>query len=174
MTTPGQAIQSSPLLFFDTMNAHQRTEALKAAIELDVFTAIGEGNQTPAALAKRCKASERGMRILSDYLVVIGFLLKEGNDLGVRSAEKSDYLVVARKQVKACGAKGIMKMRTTKPEQLNLAFVDSPQGSQAAEIPNLLGRAKARLHKAKGKESGGFVTGSSERKFVAGGSGLGV
>jgi ubiquinone/menaquinone biosynthesis C-methylase UbiE len=80
MTTPGHAVQPSPLLFFDTMNAHQRTEALKAAIELDVFTAIGEGNQTAAKVAKRCKTSERGMRILCDYLVVIGFLLKEGSE----------------------------------------------------------------------------------------------
>jgi SAM-dependent methyltransferase len=61
------------------MTAYQRTEALKAAIELDVFTAIGEGNQTVAAIAQRCKASERGARILCDYLVTIGFLLKENN-----------------------------------------------------------------------------------------------
>ncbi len=80
MTAPGHAVQPSPLLFFETMNAYQRTEALKAGIELDVFTAIGEGNQIAAALAKSCKASERGMRILCDYLVVIGFLLKEGNE----------------------------------------------------------------------------------------------
>ena len=79
MTATGHAVQPSPLLFFDTMNAHQRTEALKAAIELDVFTAIGEGNQTAAALATRCNAAERGMRILCDYLVIIGFLLKEGS-----------------------------------------------------------------------------------------------
>jgi SAM-dependent methyltransferase len=80
MTTAGRAVQPSPILFFETMNAHQRTEALKAAIELDVFTAIGEGNQTPAAIAQRCQASERGTRILCDYLVVIGFLLKEGSE----------------------------------------------------------------------------------------------
>ena len=54
----------------------------------------------------------------------------------------------------------MMKMRTTKPEQLNLVFADSPQGGQAAEVPDLLGTAKARLHKAKGKEFSGFVAGS--------------
>jgi hypothetical protein len=37
---------------------------------------------------------------------------KEGNDLGVKLAEKSDHLVVATKRVKARGAKGMMKMRT--------------------------------------------------------------
>ncbi len=79
MSASGHAVQPSPLLFFETMTAYQRTEALKAAIELDLFTAVGEGSQTIAALAQRCKASERGMRILCDYLVVIGFLLKEGD-----------------------------------------------------------------------------------------------
>lgn len=70
--------QPSPELVFDTLNAYQRTEALKAAIELDVFTAIGEGANTAAALAKRSQAAERGMRILCDYLTIIGFLTKQG------------------------------------------------------------------------------------------------
>ncbi len=73
----------SPDLFFDTLNAYQRTAALKAAIELDVFTAIGEGNRTIQGLAKRCGTSERGMRILCDYLVVIGFLTKDEGGYGL-------------------------------------------------------------------------------------------
>src|SRR5919199_1956428 len=71
--------QLSPELFFETMLAYQRTAALKAAIELDLFTAIGEGAYTSEALAQRCQTSERGMRILCDYLVVIGFLTKDEN-----------------------------------------------------------------------------------------------
>jgi ubiquinone/menaquinone biosynthesis C-methylase UbiE len=71
--------QPSPELFFETMNAYQRTAALKAAIELDLFTAIGEGAHTVEALAQRCEASVRGIRILCDYLVVIGFLTKDEN-----------------------------------------------------------------------------------------------
>lgn len=78
MATTGQP-QPSPELFFDTLNAYQRTECLKGAIELDVFTAIGEGSKTVDAIAKRCRTSERGMRILCDYLVIIGFLTKRGN-----------------------------------------------------------------------------------------------
>jgi ubiquinone/menaquinone biosynthesis C-methylase UbiE len=66
----------NPALIFATLNAHQNSAALRGAIELDVFTAIAEGNHTPEALAKRCKASERGLRILCDYLTVIGFLAK--------------------------------------------------------------------------------------------------
>ncbi|MCI0486279.1 MAG: methyltransferase domain-containing protein, partial [Blastocatellia bacterium] len=72
-----QTMGPSPALFFDTINAYQRTSALKAALELDLFTAIGEGNETAQQLAERCEASPRGMRILCDYLTVIGFLIKE-------------------------------------------------------------------------------------------------
>ena len=73
------AQQPSPQLFFQTISAYQHTEALKAAIELEVFTAIGEGNATTAEIAKRCETSERGMRILCDFLCIIGFLNKDGN-----------------------------------------------------------------------------------------------
>ena len=68
----------SPALFFDTVNAYQRTQALKGAIDLDLFTLIGAGKNTAAALAKKCAAPERGVRILCDYLTVIGFLTKKG------------------------------------------------------------------------------------------------
>ena len=71
------AQQPTPQLFFQTINAYQRTESLKAAIELEVFTAISEGNATPSDIAKRCDTSERGMRILCDYLCIMGFLAKQ-------------------------------------------------------------------------------------------------
>jgi predicted nicotinamide N-methyase len=70
------AQQPSPQLFFQTINSYQRTAALKAAIELEVFTAIGEGNTNAAAIAQRCQTSERGMRILCDFLCIMGFLTK--------------------------------------------------------------------------------------------------
>ena len=73
-----QTPQPSPELFFATINSYQRPAALKAALELDVFTAIGEGKQTVPELAAHCRAAERGIRILCDYLVIIGFLTKEG------------------------------------------------------------------------------------------------
>jgi len=74
------AQQPSPQLFFQTINAHQQTESLKAAVELEVFTAIGEGNTTAAQLAQRCQASEKGIRILCDYLTIIGMLTKQGEN----------------------------------------------------------------------------------------------
>src|SRR5260370_12006223 len=83
MATTIQNQQPSPVLFFQTVNAYQRTEALKTAIELDLFTIIAEGNSTAAAIAQRCKAAERGVRILSDYLVTLGFLTKQNNNYGL-------------------------------------------------------------------------------------------
>ena len=75
--------QPSPLLFFDTVNAYQRTAVLRAAVELDIFSAIGEGKTTPAEIAERCEASERGVRSVCDYLVVLGFLTKENGHYGL-------------------------------------------------------------------------------------------
>ena len=82
MSTPVSQ-QPSPQLFFQTMNAHQRTEALKAGIELEVFTAIGEGNTTASEIAKRCEASEKGIRILCDYLTIMEMLTKQGDRYGL-------------------------------------------------------------------------------------------
>jgi 2-polyprenyl-3-methyl-5-hydroxy-6-metoxy-1,4-benzoquinol methylase len=79
MSQPTEARPPTPTLFFETINAYQRTEALKGAIQLDVFTAIGTGIETAGALAQQCGTSERGMRTLCDYLVVIGFLTKEAD-----------------------------------------------------------------------------------------------
>ena len=79
MSTSSAAQQPSPELFFHEINAYQRTEALKAAIELEVFTAIGEGNTTVAEIAKRCQTSEKGMRVLCDYLTIMQMLTKQDN-----------------------------------------------------------------------------------------------
>jgi O-methyltransferase domain/Dimerisation domain len=70
------AQQPSLELIFETMHGFQRTGALKAALELDLFTGIAEGATTATTLARRAKAAERGMRILCDYLTVIGLLTK--------------------------------------------------------------------------------------------------
>ena len=72
--------QHSPVLFFETVNAHQKSSAIKAAIELDLFTAIADGNNDPKSISEKCSASERGIRILCDYLVVLGFLTKNDGD----------------------------------------------------------------------------------------------
>jgi ubiquinone/menaquinone biosynthesis C-methylase UbiE len=72
-----QTQQPSPELFFQTVNSYQRTAAVKAAVELDVFSAIGEGHATVDKIAASRDLSERGARILCDYLVINGLLTKE-------------------------------------------------------------------------------------------------
>ena len=76
MSQPQPQPQPSPELFFNTINGYQRTAAMRAAIELGLFTAIGGGAHTPAEIAKQTKAAERGIRILADYLAVQGLLAK--------------------------------------------------------------------------------------------------
>ncbi|HEX4284891.1 MAG TPA: class I SAM-dependent methyltransferase [Terracidiphilus sp.] len=71
------AAPPNPGLVFDMVQAHQRTAALKAAIDLDVFRAVGKGPGDVASIARHCAASERGIRILCDFLVINGVLAKE-------------------------------------------------------------------------------------------------
>ena len=66
-------------MFFDTINAYQRTAALKSAIELELFTAIARGTTRRRRSPAAGRVAERGARILADFLTVIGFLTKEGD-----------------------------------------------------------------------------------------------
>jgi ubiquinone/menaquinone biosynthesis C-methylase UbiE len=70
----------SPAIVFETLNAYQRSNALRGAIELDLFTAIGEGSTSVASIAARIQASEKGARVLCDLLTVIGFLTKQDGE----------------------------------------------------------------------------------------------
>jgi 2-polyprenyl-3-methyl-5-hydroxy-6-metoxy-1,4-benzoquinol methylase len=77
------AAPPSPVQIFNTIQGYQRAFALKAAVDLDLFTVVAKGSRTAAEIAKNCNASERGVRILSDALVVMGFLTKSGNSYSV-------------------------------------------------------------------------------------------
>ena len=57
--------------------AVRRTAALKAGIELDIFTAIGEGADTAETIAAARGLAVRGSRILCDFLTVAGHLAKD-------------------------------------------------------------------------------------------------
>jgi SAM-dependent methyltransferase len=80
MSSASQQQAPSPAIIFDTLNAYQRTAALRGAIELDLFTVIAEGSKTAKAISARIQASEKGARVLCDFLTVIGFLTKQGDD----------------------------------------------------------------------------------------------
>ncbi len=66
----------TPEPIFETLTAFQRSASLKAAIDLNLFTAIAEGNATVESISKQIGGTSRGTRILCDYLTVIGFLEK--------------------------------------------------------------------------------------------------
>ena len=83
MATASHGAKPTPERIFGTLTAFQQTEALKAAIELDIFTKIAEGANESPALAKAIGASERGTRMLADYMTVQGFLTKENGKYGL-------------------------------------------------------------------------------------------
>ncbi len=111
------AAAPTPALIFETFNAYQKTAALKAAIELDIFTGIGEGAATPKTLAERCRASERGVRILCDYLVIAGLLTKNGEGYGLTQ----DSAVFLDRRSPACMASAVRFLNA--PDLIN-AFQD--------------------------------------------------
>ena len=76
MSTTPQSAPPNPERIFNAINAFQLTEAMKAALVLGVFTSIAERATDAASIARSVSASERGVRILCDYLTVKGFLTK--------------------------------------------------------------------------------------------------
>jgi predicted nicotinamide N-methyase len=84
---------------FETALAYQATAALTAAVKLDVFSLITAGSTTVDALALAADASPRGLRILCDYLTVIGLLNKQGSNYSLtptagRFLDRSSPLVM--------------------------------------------------------------------------------
>jgi hypothetical protein len=70
-------MEISPEHFVDELLGYQKTAALKAAIELDLFSALAAADGDLGQVSERTGASERGIRILCDYLTVKGFLEKD-------------------------------------------------------------------------------------------------
>ena len=79
MTQPTQQSMPTPDRIFDAIGAYQRSAALKAAIQIDLFTPIADGADTAAAIAQRLAVPERGVRILADYMTISGMLTKSGD-----------------------------------------------------------------------------------------------
>lgn len=71
---------------------HLAAGALKAALELEIFTLIAHGIDTPAGLAEAKKAAPRAMRLLCDALVGLGLLQRQGERLSL-SEEMGRLLV---------------------------------------------------------------------------------
>jgi SAM-dependent methyltransferase len=78
--TPAPQAEVSPLFFFQQVNAYQQTATLMAALQLDLFTRLAEATspeeRTVPALARKIQASEKGTRVLCDFLTITGLLTK--------------------------------------------------------------------------------------------------
>jgi O-methyltransferase domain/Dimerisation domain len=92
MAEPVMSEHPSPALIFETMQAYHRTEALKAAIELHLFTVIADGAHTAAEIGAKCDASPKGIRALCDFLTIIGFLTKGGDGAYGLTLDSSVFL----------------------------------------------------------------------------------
>jgi len=114
MTTGPEPANVTPERIFATLNAYQQTAALKTAIELDVFSAIADGATTHTSIAKRCQSSERGIRILCDYLTINGFLIKNGQEYSL--ADDSAVFLNRRSPAYMGAAANFLAL----PEMINL------------------------------------------------------
>ena len=128
----------NPERIFETFNAYQKTAALKAAIELDVFTAVGQGATTIPSLAKRCQATERGMRILCDYLVINEFLQKNGQEYAL--PEISAIFLNRQSPAYIGSAAGFLTLPALIEPFWDLATIvrtgSSPRGESTTHDPN--------------------------------------
>ena len=93
----------SPELFWQIITGFQMSAALKAAIDLKLFTRIGEGHGTTPALAAACGVAERGIRILADTVTVLGFLTKSNGTYAL-TASTSVFLVETSPAYRASAA----------------------------------------------------------------------
>ncbi|MBL8229257.1 MAG: methyltransferase domain-containing protein [Bryobacterales bacterium] len=66
----------NPELVWNTITAHQRSAALRAAVDVGVFAVLSEAPRTAAEIAERCHVPERGIRILCDFLTIHGLIAK--------------------------------------------------------------------------------------------------
>jgi predicted nicotinamide N-methyase len=74
---------------FDIAMAYQKTAALTAAVRLNLFSVIGEKAVSLEELSASTQASERGLRILCDYLTVIDLLAKQGSNYSLTQVART-------------------------------------------------------------------------------------
>lgn len=74
MSSP--TVPLNPGRIHQALTSYQLAMAMKGAIELDLFTHIAAGATRSAEIAPLCGGTEKGVRVLCDYLTVHGFLTK--------------------------------------------------------------------------------------------------
>ena len=78
MKSPRKAAGPLPDELNDRIRAFQESRVILTALELDVFTALGDGS-TAKAVATNTGADARAMEMLLNAIVAIGLLIKEGS-----------------------------------------------------------------------------------------------
>ena len=68
--------EPNPGKIFETTFAFTTTRVLVAAVDIGLFTHIASGHHTVADIAKKAKASERGVEIILNGLTALDFLIK--------------------------------------------------------------------------------------------------
>ena len=89
----------TPDPIFRVLLGYRAAAALRAAMELDCFSAIARGRRTPAAIARARGGTERSIRILLDAVLASapGVLRKRGDAYALTPLSKR-YLVSGRAQ----------------------------------------------------------------------------
>lgn len=77
MSAQSQVGQPDPGIILQALTAYQIPMALKGALDLEIFTHIAAGATTPEQIAPLCGGTEKGVRVLCDFLTVHGFLTKK-------------------------------------------------------------------------------------------------
>ena len=132
--------QPSPYRLFDVFNSAYRLAALRAAIEIDLFTAIGEGSTTVEQLAPTLQAAQKGTRILCDTIAAMGFLRKRE---GIYSLTEESAAYLDRRSLYYLGDLGLMSMHSAawphldKPsEAVRTGGAVSDEGDMNQELPD--------------------------------------
>jgi ubiquinone/menaquinone biosynthesis C-methylase UbiE len=89
MTTKTAKTQVTPQKIIEDLWAGWRAQAVVAGIELDLFTHIAAGKQTPREIARSTSSSEQGIKRLLDALVGLGYLNKKSNSYGLEPISKT-------------------------------------------------------------------------------------
>jgi hypothetical protein len=74
-----QSQKLSPMPLMELAWSFSRTEILKAALDLDIFTQIDDGKQTASDVASAIGADERGVRIVLNALAGLDLVDKDGD-----------------------------------------------------------------------------------------------
>ena len=82
MAASSASNRPTPERIFATLNAHQQTAALKAAVDLDLFTVIDEGYNRTEQIAKKVNASVTLARAGSPKELHVKLRLPEQYKLG--------------------------------------------------------------------------------------------